>query len=486
MIQSLHILRKDIRHLWVDLTLYVALLVAFSVVMPNIWGETNGLNPALAFFAGLLKILIPVLWLVLIARLIHDESLVGDQQFWITRPYTWGSLVGAKLLFIALCVVLPFALMQWTLLLQAGLNPLRAMGAQSLTMLYFALWVWLPFVAVAAVTSSMQRMFMSMLAAVIFWGAVLTMLGSSSGPRMTPPYTVETFSVLAGVLLLGILLYQYASRNTLRSRIALIGTTVLFVGLFWGFVEEEIPGPANMLIRHHYAASTNPSLRLAFDPSLLPSKDVESLRIGKLVTMHLPVQIQGLDDADQLDDKDVSFTVDAPGYHYASPWRPLFNTDRDGWIMLLIPQNILDRIHGSNVRMHLSMVVTRMVPGASQVVTAADHFDVPGDGGCELRTNQSSSYAACRFPFRTPQETAVKGLVNTAPCGSSAPTHLSVKMIGRRSAGTVIDPIVPMPLSLGGNVCPGTQLSFVAYHPAENFRLELDIPEILLDQYVTK
>ena len=31
MIQSLHILRKDIRHLWVDLTIYAGLLIAFKI-----------------------------------------------------------------------------------------------------------------------------------------------------------------------------------------------------------------------------------------------------------------------------------------------------------------------------------------------------------------------------------------------------------------------------------------------------------------------
>jgi hypothetical protein len=485
MIQSLHILRKDIRHLWVDLTLYVALLVAFSVVMPNIWGETNGLNPALAIFAGLLKILIPVFWLVLIARLIHDESLVGDQQFWITRPYTWGSLVGAKLLFIVLCMVLPFALMQWTLLLQAGLNPLHAMGGQLTTLLYFALWVWLPFIAVASVTSTIQRMFMSMLAAVIFWGAVLTMLGSSIGPRMTPPYTVDIFVILSGGLLIGILLYQYATRDTLRSRIALVGTTALFVGLFWCFVAAGIPGPANMLVRHHYAVSTNPSLRLVFDPSAPPPPKDESFHYGKLVGLRLPVQMQGLDDSDVLDGENVSYTLDMPGYHYASPWRPLFS-GTDGKMWMFIPQNAFDRVHGSNVRMHLSLVATRLVPGAPQAVTAADHFGVPGDGRCELIPDTAGTSLRCRFPFQIARRTDIRGFIGSVPCGSSGAMHPLFATISARSAGTSIDPLVQMPLHIGGAVCPGTQLSFVTYHAGENFRLELDIPEVSLDRYAVR
>jgi hypothetical protein len=139
MIQSLHILRKDLRHLWPDLLLYAALLVASSVVTPMTWNETNASNAPLHLFAGLLKILIPIIWLVLIARLIHDEALVGDTQFWITRPYQWTSLVSAKLLFLGLCVLLPFAFMQWALILQAGSNPFRTISGQLLVLLSTAL-----------------------------------------------------------------------------------------------------------------------------------------------------------------------------------------------------------------------------------------------------------------------------------------------------------------------------------------------------------
>jgi hypothetical protein len=485
MIQSLHIFRKDVRHLWVDLSIYAGLLVAFSVITPNVWEGANGFNAPLVFFAGLLKILIPVIWMVLIARLIHDESLVGDQQFWITRPYTWGSLLGAKLLFIVLCVVLPFALMQWTLLLQAGLNPLHALGGQSLTMLYFALWVWLPFIAVAAVTSTMQRMFMSMLAAVIFLGAILAMLGSGTGPSMAPPYMTDTFMLLSGGLLIGILLYQYARRNILRSRIALVGSTVLFVAFFGCFAGGKILGPANMLIRHHYAVSTNPSLRLVFDSSAPPPPKEETFHYGKLVGLRLPVQMQGLADSDVLDGENVSYTLDTPGYHYASPWRPLFR-GTDGKMWMFIPQNAFDRVHGSNVRMHLSLVATRLVPGAPQAVTAADHFGVPGDGRCELIPDTAGTSLRCRFPFQIARRTDIRGFIGSVSCGSSGAMHPLFATISAHSAGTSIDPLVQMPLHIGGAVCPGTQLSFVTYHAGENFRLELDIPEVSLDRYAVR
>jgi hypothetical protein len=59
-------------------------------------------------------------------------------------------------------------------------------------------------------------------------------------------------------------------------------------------------------------------------------------------------------------------------------------------------------------------------------------------------------------------------------------------MVSARAPEISIDPLTQMTLPLGGTVCPGTPLTFVAYHPAENFRLELDIPEISLDRYAVR
>jgi hypothetical protein len=168
MTQSLHILRKDIRHLWLDLSMYAALLIAAAIAIPKSWDPANLSNSPLRILITLLNFLIPIIWLLLVARVVHGESLVGDTQFWITRPYAWTSLLGAKLLFLVLCLILPFAIMQWTMVLQAGTNPMHALPAQMTGLLKTAIIVWLTFTAVASVTSTIQRMFMSMVAVVLF------------------------------------------------------------------------------------------------------------------------------------------------------------------------------------------------------------------------------------------------------------------------------------------------------------------------------
>jgi hypothetical protein len=485
MIQSLHILRKDLRHLWLDLLLYAALLIASSVVTPMTWDEANISNTPLQLFAALLKVLIPLIWLVLISRLIHDEALVGDTQFWITRPYRWTSLLSAKLLFLLLFVVLPFAIMQWALVLQVGANPLHAISGQLLVLLSTTLIIWLPFTLAASVTSVVQRMFLWLLAIVTVWGAVLSALGSTVGPRMSFPFAAEFMAIVIGALLLGTLVYQYGSRDTRRSRIAFVATTILFVAMFWSLEEGEIPGLVNLSVQHHYPLSTNEPLQLVFNPNAIPSQDAGTGEhtIGKLVIARLPITLQGLGPITQLDHQNVSFVIDAPGYHYTSPWRPADLLDDN--LMLFLPQGALDAAHGSNVHMHISEVAQRLMPGTSQMVTVASEFRVPGNGSCRLPSRLSGDNVSCRYPYEIKLRTTIQGTVADDSCGSGA-THPGMETLGTRFSGNGLDPTINIPLRLGGKICPGTQLTFTDYHPAENFRLELDIPSISLDRYLVR
>ena len=59
-------------------------------------------------FAGLIHVLLPLSLLYLLVANIHDDSLCDTRQFWLTRPYGWKSLLGAKALFVLAFVCLPF------------------------------------------------------------------------------------------------------------------------------------------------------------------------------------------------------------------------------------------------------------------------------------------------------------------------------------------------------------------------------------------
>ena len=486
MIQSLHILRKDIRHLWLDLSMYAALLIAAAIAIPKSWDPANLSNTPLHILITLLNVLIPIVWLLLVARVVHDESLVGDTQFWITRPYAWTSLLSAKLLFLMLCLILPFAIMQCAMVLQTGTNPLHALPAQMMRLLKIAIIVWLTFTAVASVTSTIQRMFMAMVAVVLFWAGALTLVSGAPGPRMAFPFASEVFGIYLGVLVLATLVFQFATRNTLASRVALMAIAVVFVELFACLVEGQIQAPFNAFVRHNYPLSTDASLRLAFDPTSIPSQDAGQgeHRISALVIARLPIALQGLAPTTHLNDQNVSFTIDAPGYHYTAPWRPADLEDNS--LKIFIPQKALDAAHGASVHMHLSEVARRMFPGTPQTILAADSFHIPENGVCHLLPALSGDNVSCRYAYELKSRTMISAAVASGTCIKPEIFHSSLETLAARPPSTELDPTVEIPLHLGGAVCPGTPITFTPFHPGENFRLELDIPSISLDRYLAR
>ena len=197
--QSLHIFRKDLLHLWPETLVVVLLFVAFAWTASSAWLHTQAAI-ASTLLGGFLKIfLMPVSWLVVITRLIQDESLVGDRQFWTSRPYHWAKLLAAKLLYLFVFLYVPFFLMQVFLLKHAGLYPTLALPALLKNLLLLTVIIVIPLAAIAAVTSTFARMLLSTVGAIIYLlivslGVVYLLL------RRMPPPGLEYF--LYGLIIL--------------------------------------------------------------------------------------------------------------------------------------------------------------------------------------------------------------------------------------------------------------------------------------------
>ena len=128
--QVIHIFAKDSRHFWPEIVVSLAITAAFTWIYPNHWTQNNlrfgsyvRISPEWELLAGILTLLVPVSWWLLITRVIHAESLVGDRQFWLTRPYEWRKLLGAKLLFLLVYLYVPLVIVKLVLLAQAGFHP---------------------------------------------------------------------------------------------------------------------------------------------------------------------------------------------------------------------------------------------------------------------------------------------------------------------------------------------------------------------------
>ena len=131
--QIVHIFRKDCRRLWQIIA--AVLLFTFlhgygdATISPG-GGVAVGLSPyAIVFIlVSLSWLILPVLFFLLVVSVIQEESLVGSDKFWLTRPYDRVSLFLEKFLFIVLWALLPMVLHDLILVRYFGFSLSSAFG----------------------------------------------------------------------------------------------------------------------------------------------------------------------------------------------------------------------------------------------------------------------------------------------------------------------------------------------------------------------
>jgi hypothetical protein len=109
MLQILHIFRKDGRRHWPEILASLLLLGLYVHLNLRPW-QPSSQSFFLARLFSLRGTITPVLilfWCFLILRVIQSENLVGDRQWWVTKPYVWWKLLIAKLLFVLLVICVP-------------------------------------------------------------------------------------------------------------------------------------------------------------------------------------------------------------------------------------------------------------------------------------------------------------------------------------------------------------------------------------------
>src|SRR5580700_7990848 len=139
----LHIFRKDAIRLWPQASVFWALLAANACV--ERWYPRAAPNQQTILI--FLVLLAPTACSVLLIALIHEERLVGDRQYWLSRPIARRELVAAKILFTLVLVNLPVFLYQ-AVMVVTGLLPLFSNWSNFLWLqLFFTAIDILPIVA---------------------------------------------------------------------------------------------------------------------------------------------------------------------------------------------------------------------------------------------------------------------------------------------------------------------------------------------------
>jgi hypothetical protein len=150
--QTLHIFRKDVRLLWIPILAVLALSAlsawAGSFEEPDSASFDDHWTLPIAFARWLF-------WAFLVVAAVYQDRPAGDGQYWITRPYTWKSLVGAKLLLILACINLPYLLSDIVIIRAQGLTPVVS---SLLARQFFVFTLWLmPVAALASTTTHLAQ-----------------------------------------------------------------------------------------------------------------------------------------------------------------------------------------------------------------------------------------------------------------------------------------------------------------------------------------
>ena len=324
--QVLSIFRKDARQFWLEIAVSLTIAAALVIVLPmqwngpaeTVWGANNNRMMDVLMMSRGLDVLLVISWVMLTMRAVHAEGLVGDRQFWLTRPYEWKSLLGAKALFVAAFVVAPLVMAQCLLLLRAGLNPVASAGGLAFNLLLIVGMVVLPLMAIAAVTVDFARMTLTLLGVVLGVGVlvfVITMhrsltvqgplIGSLIFTAIGDPFLPSRDLVSTGhhsqlpiaLLLLAVsaiaIVVQYARRRTAISRAILLALPVALTALV--LLTAHGSGPAHPFSDPSYArlaAGATPPVELTYAPD-----EKHPLYVSKgedPVGVRIPIRITGM------------------------------------------------------------------------------------------------------------------------------------------------------------------------------------------------
>jgi hypothetical protein len=418
--QALWILRKDIRRMRPRIAV-VWLLMAAAAVLDSAAGR----HPQLANMRGFLLLVVLAQWFLVIS-VVHEDRLPGDRQFWITRPYSWKSLLLAKGLFVVLFVSLPTLLDHVLALAVNGFSPLHYLSA--LLWEEAGLAVGMLFVlALAALTANMVQI---VLVALGYY--LVLILGTAFAMRARAPVVlalgsaqpVETvFNWAIAALFAGLACRrQFSKRDTWRASVLFVFGLLLLLP-FNAIVPWDT---AFHLMATRLPAVDSTAVRLESDPGHKVGAGATHPEEGR-IAIALPIRVIGIPDGMEVYSERVKIALHAAdGADWNSALDP-YNVIQD---RALEPEAVYRRLPGkgepywltANIDksfchyhgdepVHVHATVAFIMLGRAQT-TAVSRWGEPqaiaGEGICELSKREATVGALCISPLRKPALTVIR------------------------------------------------------------------------------
>ncbi len=479
--QTLHIFKKDVRYLRYEIALILLFALALAVVhvrpahqVNNSWWAELGLVAATAFLIG---------------RLVLAESIPGDRQFWITRPYRWQSLLGAKLLFMATFVNLPVLLVHLFILIIDGFPLAPSVPGLFWSQVLLFVIVALPFATLATLNSGMAPFIFSQLIVLAAVYGVWQML-----PRATPQlggveWLPDSIAVLFLAAICGTVLWvQYKSRRTLASRSLAIGAIAIGAVLFMA-----VPWPVALAVQTKL--SKQPSLGSSIELALGPQFGERSwvAQTKPKVALHLPISMQGIPNGTEIHADALSISLeDAGGGATTASTSECFELTRQTIsrsvvivsAVCLVDPKFFQRQHGHPVTLRAALYFTLFGNARSQTIPLSDEPANVLDGlQCYTDTVKAEWDIYCRSAFRWPAR-----LIYTKLGDTNAKSFTQIVSYSPFPAGLNIDPMETRWASAYAAGPPPTErvrnVTIVVEEPLAHLRHDLEAHDVALDDFV--
>lgn len=508
--QALHIFGKDTRHLWWEILVSLALVAAYLWVAPMEWRRSLGAVANESFYVemglvmGALSVLVPVSWWLVITRAVHEENLVGDQQWWVTKPYDWGNLLGAKLLFLALFVFAPIFLVECLLLAQAGFQPMTVLPALALHVAVLGVVSVLPLLAIATVTSTMARstltvlgLLLAMLAAVLLLQYTLDRGGFGFDvPGTGWPLVILFVAVIGAAIVL-----QYARRLVWRARLTMIAALVLVLAA------GSVTG-SSLLIGMVYRPGSEP-LQFALNPA---GKSLAQQAVpGKFVEISVPMWVSGIAADGGIVVEGEQTTLEAADGRWTTGWQsesgvylPGDDPNTTPSLFIRMSRSSFEREVGKPVTLHLRLAVAELRAGQPvQIAMPAHEFAVPGFGICAPREYSASgqfSSLSCRAAVQEPAKTLIHVKWSDLPCSAQPNSNAVVQGEGwtgdlSRGTGLGLNPVLEVGFMLSNAekmvgkafagprfLCVGTPITFTPYRLMRRSEYDATLANFVIPQ----
>lgn len=372
--QTIHIFRKDVRHHWPEIVVSLALVAVYG------WKQARfGLEPSLmtdprtAFLGMVLALVTPLVvisWALLVLRAVHEESLVGDRQFWVTRPYEWRSLLAAKVIFVVAFVNVPLLVLQVFLLQDAGFSPASHLEGLLWLQLMWTLVLILPVATLAAITASVGRSLLVVLG-VLLYAVAVGILASALPNAGVSPGTFPVPQLVRALAALGVVVvvWQYARRRTAQARIALLIAAaviplVLVVTPYRALIARAYPGaPAGFPV----------ALRL--DPAGLSSRKGGYPERNK-VHLRIPLLVSGIPIGSVVFVHGMLVNIQAPdGTRWSSEWQSTYlSLEADhpsASLPITLDRGFFERVKSAPARVEIGLALHWLRARETQTITAA-------------------------------------------------------------------------------------------------------------------